>query len=156
MGWYKCNGCGHTFEDGEFAKKEEYRGVCHGTPAYENVYCCECCGSDDICDAEVCSKCGTVVAEDDFFDGLCEECSRDIYMEYKYDIKKCYELSLREKQEESVNIDFFLSCMFTKEEINSILYRELVCASSVRPVDCTQFIETDRSWFNEKALKGVS
>lgn len=39
---YQCIDCNIEFN--EPLQFEEYRGECHGTPAYENFYGCPCCG----------------------------------------------------------------------------------------------------------------
>jgi hypothetical protein len=64
-------------------------------------------------------------------------------------------LSQKSGETDSVSVDWFLSCMFTTEQINEILYRELAIAASVKPVDCTPFIEDDRYWFNERIAEEV-
>ena len=148
MSWYKCNDCGHIFEDGEASCYSEYMGECHGSPAYDSFSCCPCCGGDYET-AKTCEVCGGVFLYDEMTDGVCDECLKEAAMKYKYDIAKCFSLSKSVKATYSVSIDWFLSCMFTPEQINEILYRELVVASSLKPVDCTPFIDDDRSWFNE-------
>lgn len=41
---YHCIDCDRDFD--EPAQYQEYRGECHGTPAYETVYACPICGGD--------------------------------------------------------------------------------------------------------------
>lgn len=41
---YRCLDCGLEFETP--AHWEEYRGECHGVPAYETVYGCPMCDGD--------------------------------------------------------------------------------------------------------------
>lgn len=155
MSWYKCNDCGHIFEDGEFYVQSEYMGECWGAPAYKDFSYCPSCGGDGWEEAESCSRCNGVFLEDELTDGICDECLNEIAMSYKYDIAKCYAFSQKECFKYPVEIDCFLSCMFTPEEINEVLYRELAIASSIKPVDCTPFIEADRYLFNEHIAREV-
>ena len=154
MSWYKCTDCGHIFEDGEEKVTTEYLGECFGFPAYDEFSSCPSCGGD-YDKAEKCEKCGGVFFCDELTDGLCNECLNVLAMEYKYDIAKCYALSKESGEKENISIDPFLASMFTEEEINEVLYRELAVASSIKPVDCTPFIESDRYWFNEQIVKEV-
>ena len=155
MSWYKCNDCGHIFEDGEFVVKSEYMGECWGIPAYDEFCYCPSCGGDGWEEAGHCAKCHGIFLGDELTEGLCDECLREIAMAYKYDIAKCYALSKASGEKESVSIDPFLACMFTAEQINEVLYRELAIASAVKPVDCTPFIEADRYWFDERIAEEV-
>ena len=155
MSWYKCNDCGHIFEDGEFIVKSEYVGECWGTPAYDERSYCPSCGGDAWEEAGHCAKCRGVFLDDELTEGLCSECLNEIAMEYKYDIAKCYALSQSSGEKESVSINPFLSCMFTNEQINEVLYRELVVASAIKPVSCEPFIESDKHWFYERIAEEV-
>ena len=155
MSWYKCNDCGHVFEDGEFVIKSEYMGECCGTPAYDTFRYCPSCGGDGWEEAGHCAKCRGVFLDDELTEGLCDECLKEISMDYKYDIARCYALSQESGEKESVSIDPFLACMFTTEQINEILYRELAVASAIKPVNCEPFIESDKYWFYEHIAKEV-
>ena len=42
---FRCNDCENEFYEPEIIK--EYRGQFWGMPAYEDVYCCPFCQSDD-------------------------------------------------------------------------------------------------------------
>lgn len=46
----KCLDCDWTGDPLELKRSEEYRGEFWGMPAYETVYCCPECGSDNIDD----------------------------------------------------------------------------------------------------------
>lgn len=46
----RCFRCGREFEDPELTR--EYRGEYWGQPAYETVYVCPFCGSDEIGEEE--------------------------------------------------------------------------------------------------------
>lgn len=43
---YKCENCECVFEDANTVT--EYRGECHGSPAYETYSVCPFCGSTDF------------------------------------------------------------------------------------------------------------
>ena len=155
MSWYKCNDCGHIFEDGEFFIDRQYVGECWGTPAYRDFRLCPSCRGENWEEAGHCAKCFGIFLDDELTEGLCSECLNEITMEYKYDIAKCYDLSQKTGEKQQVNIDPFLADMFSAEQINEILYRELAIASSVKPVDCTPFIESDKYWFYERIAEEV-
>lgn len=44
----RCCDCGWIGTGDELKAVEESRGEFWGTPAYETMYYCPCCGSDDI------------------------------------------------------------------------------------------------------------
>lgn len=43
---FRCNNCGCEFDEPKRVK--ESRGEFWGAPAYETMYCCPSCGSDDL------------------------------------------------------------------------------------------------------------
>lgn len=43
---YKCERCDWTGESSELGHYTEYRGECHGAPAWETLPCCPECGYD--------------------------------------------------------------------------------------------------------------
>ena len=65
MSWYKCNDCGHIFEDGEFVVKSEYMGECWGTPSYDTFHYCPSCGGDGWEEAGHCARCRGVFFDDE-------------------------------------------------------------------------------------------
>lgn len=148
----KCLDCGHVFERGEEKACVEHQGECHGVKAYEETSCCPLCGGVYE-EASRCKICDMPFCESELDCGVCEECKRDIGREYKYDVKKCYDLAEFSGEKQAIEINSFLACMFTPEEINKILYREIVCASAFSAVDCSAFILCDEDWFVEKALE---
>lgn len=46
MSRLKCCDCGKVFEPDDIMVVREYRGECHGFPAYESVALSPCCGED--------------------------------------------------------------------------------------------------------------
>ena len=81
---YKCENCGHLFEEGEQAVWEERHGL--DTPPYEKFSGCPICksGYEEV---HQCKECGEWYTEDELYDGWCEKCLRetityDTFFEY--------------------------------------------------------------------------
>lgn len=145
--WYKCVECGHIFESGEESVWSEDRGEFWGIPCSESVSGCPVCHGEYE-EVTPCRICGKLHFEDELFGDVCENC---IGL-YKYDVDTCFKLG--EDCREDIELNGFILSMFTKGEIEAILYREL----KKKPTDCSEFIEADESWFGEhliKQLKGV-
>lgn len=70
---YKCNSCGHIFDEDEIYYSKESRGEFWGAPAYETVACCPNCMDCDFdeYDEEDEERCGkyTVIAVGGIYDG---------------------------------------------------------------------------------------
>lgn len=78
---YKCDNCGHLFDDGEQAVWAEDRGECWGTRCSETVSGCPICK----CDYEEvfrCKICGDWHKECELMGGLCDDCL-DAKMDYR-------------------------------------------------------------------------
>ena len=142
MSWYKCTVCGHVFEDGEEKRWTEDYG--------EGFSGCPCCASGYE-EATTCENCGGVYLSDELYGGLCEECIDGVVARYRYDLNGCRLVG--KHRQVPVQINCFLAEMFTVKQIEEILFRELVQCSAIYPVDCTEFIEADKGWFIENALK---
>ena len=81
---YRCESCGHLFEEGEQAVWEERHGL--DAPPYEQWSGCPICkgGYEEV---HQCKKCGDWHTQDDLYDGWCEKCLRetinyDTFFEY--------------------------------------------------------------------------
>lgn len=148
---YKCVSCGNIFEEGEQAVWEETHGL--ERPPYEKFCSCPSCG-DDFEGAKRCVVCGGYFLEDELNDGICDNCLFNLENEYRYDVNKCYNLCDGEKVK--VELNFFLSCMFTEKQIEEILMKNLSKASSLVSIDCTAFMETDKTWFQERIAEEVN
>ena len=81
---YKCESCGHLFEEGEQAVWEERHGL--DTPPYEQWSGCPLCrgGYEEV---HQCKECGGWHTDDELYDGWCEKCLRetinyDTFFEY--------------------------------------------------------------------------
>lgn len=147
---FKCLECGHIFEKGEQAEWEEKHGL--ETPPYERFGGCPLCkGAYE--ETERCFVCEAEFLQGELINGVCECCVEKLKDEYRYSPEKCYELSKDEM--EKVDINYFLSCMFTKSEIEDILFQNIQRASSLVLIDCSPFIEADKSWFEERIVEEV-
>ena len=81
---YRCENCGHLFEDGEQAVWEETHGL--DSPPYEKWDGCPVCRGDYE-EVHQCKKCGEWHTDDELYDGWCEKCLResinyDAFFEY--------------------------------------------------------------------------
>lgn len=147
---YKCLECGHIFEEGEQAELEEKYGL--DTPPYEKWSGCPLCRGDYE-EAVKCECCGAEFLEEELTDGVCEDCLEQEKDTYRYNPQKCYELSKDETAK--VEINYFLSCMFTERQIEEILLLNIRKASALMPIDCSAFMDADKSWFEERIIEGV-
>lgn len=143
---YKCLKCGHIFEYGEEATWNESRGEYWGGDCSEiSSGCPLCCG--DYEETKICSVCGSEFLENEMCNGVCDECID----EHSNDAKMCFEIGKADK--ESVAINCFLASKFDADEIEKILWRELLKNSD--NIDCSDFINADRSWFAERLAEEV-
>ena len=81
---FKCESCGHLFEEGEQAVWEERHGLDNGP--YEEWDGCPICkgGYEEV---HQCKDCGDWHTENELYDGWCEKCMRetinyDTFFEY--------------------------------------------------------------------------
>ncbi len=72
---YRCENCGHLFEDGEQAVWEETHGLDHGP--YEKWDGCPICkgGYEEV---HQCKECGGWHTENELYEGWCEKCLREL------------------------------------------------------------------------------
>jgi hypothetical protein len=136
----KCSFCERSFAEDEITI---YRG--------DKV--CPYCGHEDFEEAIQCKVCGDYFFYDELTCGVCEDCKEDLKFPYKYDPKSCYELSKDEQEEVSLNA--FLVSQFTPEQIEEVLMRDLILATTEMPPDYSSFIDSDEMWFIEKVLEEV-
>ncbi len=142
---YKCNRCGHVFECCD--EWDESRGEYWGVPCSEKMSGCPLCHGDYE-ETTACEICGAEHIEDELQGGICEECIE----KYRYNIDVCNNIG--KKDDDEIKLNCFLALMFTKEEIEEILFRELKRAEKHTEIDCGKFIyEVDRDWFAERLLE---
>ena len=68
---YRCEFCGHLFEEGEQAVWEERHGL--DAPPYEKWNGCPIC-KGDYEEVHQCQKCGDWHSEDELTEGICGDC----------------------------------------------------------------------------------
>lgn len=148
---YKCLDCGEGFDEPKEWK--EYRGECHGMSAYEEMVGCPHC-EGDFEETTPCAICGVELTEAEAMYGLCEDCVSN----QKKDIHMCKRIG--DNDTESVELNSFLAIVFSKEEIEEILFSELkhrqkYIGKSVEEA-CEKYINLDVSWFAEMLAEEVS
>ena len=143
---YKCLKCGHIFEYGEEATWTEDRGEFWGGSCSETMSGCPCCGGS-YKQTKACEICGSEHLDSELVGGVCEECIE----EYKHDANICYKIG--ESDKDNIKLNCFLTAMFDANEIEAILFRELV--KNTDNIDCSDFINVDRSWFAERLAEEV-
>lgn len=98
---FKCESCGHIFDEGEERITREYHTEIEGG-FYENLASCPCCGSEDYEEARRCLNCGGAYLDDELFDGWCLEClteaiDYDSALKYFLQDKETFHLFMFEK-----------------------------------------------------------
>lgn len=73
MKMYRCESCGHLFEEGEEKKEFSYLGDYGSKKIYEHSYSCPVCGGDYE-EVVKCTKCGSYNAEAG--EKLCDDCKK--------------------------------------------------------------------------------
>ena len=144
---YKCLDCGHIFDEGEQKKWTENVGECFGFPAYETFGCCPLCGGG-YAETVRCEICGAEYLEDELNGGVCNECID----EYRKDFNVCYKISVGETTE--IEINSLLASLFDVSDIEQIL-KEYI-QDKWQDVDCSSFINEDKSWFGAKLAEEVN
>ena len=143
---YKCLECGHIFEEGEQAHWRENRGEFWGTHCSEEMSGCPLCHGDYE-ETTPCAICGSEHLEDELNGGVCDECID----EYRNDFDTCYKTSFGETTE--IKINSLLASLFDVSDIEHIL-KEYIRARW-QDVDCSPFIDEDKSWFGERLAEEV-
>lgn len=143
---YKCLECGHIFEEGEQAHWSEGRWEFCGVACSENMSGCPLC-KGEYEETTPCEICGSEHLSDELFGGVCAECIN----EYRKDFNACYELSFGETTE--IKINSLLASLFEVSDIEQIL-KEFI-RDRWQDVDCSPFIDADKSWFGEKIAEEV-
>ena len=110
---------------------------------------CPNCKSDCFEELHSCQLCGDEFLQDELYGGVCKSCIED----YKFDVDTCIDIGAKAKQ--TVEINSFFAAMYTPEQIEALLLRDIKEAHSIMKVDCTPFIEGDLSWFGEELAKEV-
>lgn len=142
---YKCETCGAVFESPDAVS--ERIGEYGGMPAYRDVCICPQCHCDEFEEARKCEICGEWKSEDEMECDVCYDCMD----KHKYDFDYCENLCGDET--EAVQINSLYASLLTPRQIDVILRRELKQANEIQPLDCTEFIDSDRSWFADRMIE---
>ena len=140
-----CKDCGSVFECPDYT--EENVGEYWGQPAFQAIDLCPYCHCDEFEEARKCEICGEWKPEDDMECDVCYDCMN----EHKYDFDYCE--SLCGDETEAVQINALYASLLTPRQIDMILRRELKQANAIQPLDCTEFIDSDRTWFADKMIE---
>ena len=93
MEMYRCEQCGHLFEEGEQAKWQEDRGEFWGAPCTETVTGCPICKGDYV-DIEPCKICGSY--NHDYKEEFCDECKKNVKQVFQNFVNKVFTAEERE------------------------------------------------------------
>ena len=146
---YKCVECEHVFEEGQQDRWSESRGEFWGVSCSETVSGCPVChGAYEK--AEVCKICGSAHFEEFIHGGVCDECID----KYRFNPEVLYKIGKNDT--DSVEINCFLSTIFTPKEIDEILKREMETIAKYGFVNGNEFIDRDVDWFGEMLDKEVN
>lgn len=152
---YICPNCGNTFNDGEQKVSREAMGYMGDELVYQDWSYCPYCGETGFEEAKKCRRCCEDFLEDYLTNGYCDDCAKVERDKYKYDYKGCYEIAKSGGDKQEVELNGFLATLFTPQQIEEVLLKELFVASAYAPVDCTPYIEGDEGWFTDAILKEV-
>lgn len=141
---YECHRCGKHFEEPDWVV-ERY-GL--DSPPYDKVAVCPYCHGY-FEEMYQCQICGEWFTDDELTMAVCDEC---IY-KHESDHELCYKLGNEESAKESITINGFVASVFTEEQINEILMRELRNIKDITNISCIEFIGSDKSWFAEQLIK---
>lgn len=145
---YKCIECGHIFEEGEQSVWKEDRGEYWGVPCSETMYGCPICKGDYERSVR-CEICHSEHLAEELKGGVCEECIED----YSHDADMCKRIGAHSP--DKIEINLFLATMFTKDEIEEILFEIVKRDASHLKTDFKRFVETDEYWFGERLAEEV-
>lgn len=145
---YKCYECGHVFDESDLDFWEEDRGEYWGTRCSETLSGCPKCRGD-YAEAVTCDVCGKDFFEEELNNGVCDCCIE----KYRYNIDVCNNIG--KNDDDKIELNCFLASVFSKEEIENILFEKLKEAQKYGQIDCKKFIESDRDWFVERLAEEV-
>lgn len=143
---YRCEECGHLFEEGEQKTWEEKVGEYGSAPYFEKHSGCPICGREYE-ETKKCQVCNSEHLAEDLIDGVCDDCIE----RYSDDIDVCYKISNGEKS--SIEINMFLAEMFDEETIEEILLdhlKETHLYIEAHKSKLKKFVSDDKDWFAER------
>lgn len=104
---YKCNNCGHIFEEGEATTWKESHGFTDGF--YETFAGCPMCRGDYE-ETTPCRECLAEKTEEELYNGFCKECLEE---------RLTAEIAVQYLEENALVIDFAFTVLFDVDTPNS-------------------------------------
>lgn len=145
---YKCLSCGHTFEEGQQSTWFEKHGL--DKPPYEKISGCPICRGDYE-ETTPCLICGCEQFDDDLNGGVCDNCID----KYKNDVNMLFKIGANDT--DNVELNCFLASIFKKEDIENLLFRELLerekYMKELLNYNYEKFVQSDKGWFAERLLE---
>lgn len=141
---FKCESCGHLFEEGEQAVWEERHGL--DTPPYEQWDGCPVCkgGYEEV---RQCKECDDWYTEVELYEGWCESCLRET-INYDTFFEYC------EANKDEQYLDTFVMCDLLKceyvPEVSSYEFHDLMVQVYK---DRVEQIKHDKAMFGETCLE---
>lgn len=148
---YKCENCGHIFEEGEQTirreKWGEYYGGLQASPiGIQEFHCCPMCGCDSFEETVPCARCKSEHLISELVGDVCQECID----ECRHDFNACYAVSFGDTQ--TVEINALLASIFDKHDIEAILVEYILKSTDI---DFSAYIDRDPDWFGERLAEEV-
>lgn len=112
---YKCLDCGRILEDDDLSTRRDYVSDYAGG-TYESRTTCPCGG--DVVEVTACEGCDDYYKEDELHEGFCEHCLAQCAT-----LDNAIESGAENK--DSVRLNGFLTYLFSKEQIEEILIKEI-------------------------------
>jgi hypothetical protein len=146
---FKCLECGAVFDEPKtWGESRPYGEGC----AYEAFSGCPSCG-EGFDEAFECDCCGEYFTKDEMIDGVCKDCIEKVVSRNKNNFKDCF-LMCKDEEKASVEINLFLSEMFSQSQIEEILIKELLVTSAFGLVDCSRFLNDNVELLVKKMKSG--
>lgn len=141
MNRYECDECGFRFEEPDIVI--ETHGVTDGSHEAHGT-CPRCHGYYE--ELFQCKICGKYFTDDDLTGKVCNVC-----IDESEDLDRCFKYG--SECEESIAVNGFIASLLDVDTIESILWEKIKEASKVIPINCSEFINSDRFWYAEQLIK---
>lgn len=135
---FSCLNCGYVFEEPvEWFEEtgEQWTGCPNCGEGYE--------------EASICEFCNEIYSENKLHGGMCDDCL-ELYYDHP---KECYEVAKKSGEKEEIKLNLFLTYSLTIEQMEQILLEHIISSEDKKKI-CKEFIDEDKDWFAENALKG--
>ena len=139
---YKCLECGHIFDEPK--SWNESRGEFWGSSCSETLCGCPHC-EGGYEEAYLCEICEEYFLKSELHGNVCDDCIKEYGT-----FENCYKIGA--ENTEKIKLNGLLLSFFSESEIEDILKKILLERNMV---DCSDYIENDKSWFGEELVKEV-